>query len=68
HVADVDLTAGLVPVLDRLTESSTPVYCVEGRSLAERTVSQAAAERYREVRSGETGVAASAPELLEALA
>jgi len=65
-VADVDLTDGLVPVLDRLAASSTPVYCVEARSLAERTVSQAAAERYRALRDGES-VAASAPELVASL-
>lgn len=66
-LADVDLTSGLVPVFDRVAESGKPVYCVEERSLAERTVSQAAAERYRVLR-GEEGIAASAPELLEALA
>ncbi|WP_154018222.1 ATP-binding cassette domain-containing protein [Halolamina sediminis] len=66
-VADVDLTDGLVPVLDRIGELSTPVYAVEERSLAERTVSQAAAESYRRLRGGEAGVAGSAPELLESL-
>ena len=65
-VADVDLTSGLVAVFDRVAESGKPVYCVEERSLAARTVSQAAAERYRALR-GEEGIAASAPELLEAL-
>ncbi|GAB7013454.1 heme ABC transporter ATP-binding protein [Halolamina salina] len=66
-VADVDLTDGLVPVFDRIGELATPVYAVEERSLAERTVSQAAAERYRSLRGSEAGVAASAPELLESL-
>ncbi|MFW5948178.1 MAG: ATP-binding cassette domain-containing protein [Halolamina sp.] len=67
-VADVDLTAGIDSVLQRIGAVGTPVYCVEERSLEARTVDAAAAAAYRRLRVGEAGVATSTPELLEALA
>ena len=66
-VADVDLTDGLVSVLEAVAESETTVYCVEERPLEERTVSADAAAAYRHLRLGDAGVASSAPELLAAL-
>lgn len=67
-IADVNLTAGLVQVLDAVGETGTTVYCVEERPLSERTVSEAAAERYRRLRGGRAVVTAATPELLDALA
>jgi iron complex transport system ATP-binding protein len=66
-VADVDLTDGLVSVLEVVTDVDAPVYCVEERSLDERTVSADAAAAYRQLRVGDADAAASAPELLAAL-
>jgi len=67
-VADVDLTAGVAPVLEAVGAVDSPVYCVEKRPLGERTVSEDAADAYRRLRVGDSGVAASAPDLLDALA
>ncbi|KPN30915.1 hypothetical protein SY89_01656 [Halolamina pelagica] len=67
-VADVDLTAGLAPVLSAVADSETPAYCIEERPTNERTVAEAAATAYRRLRVGEAGVAASTPELLDVLA
>ncbi|NHX36335.1 MULTISPECIES: ATP-binding cassette domain-containing protein [Halolamina] len=67
-VADVDLTAGLAPVLSAVADSGTPAYCIEERPTNERTVAEAAAAAYRRLRVGEAGVAASTPELLDVLA
>ncbi len=67
-VADVELTAGLAPVLSAVAERDTPAYCIEERPTNERTRDEAAAEAYRRLRVGEADVAASTPELLAALA
>ena len=67
-VADIDLTVGVTPVLSAVAESENPVYCVEERSVGDRAVSEEAAEAYKRLRVGDADVAASAPELLDALA
>ena len=73
-VADVDLTEGLVPVLEAVAENaprsgdvsdSSRVLCVEERPLEERVQSEQAAERYRALR--ESGTAIAAAELHESL-
>ena len=66
-IADVELTDGLVSVLEAVADADAPVYCVEERSLDERTTSADAAAAYRQLRLGDAGIAASAPELLAAL-
>jgi iron complex transport system ATP-binding protein len=66
-VADVDLTAGVGSVLEVVATADASVYCVEERPLEERTVAADAAAAYRQLRVGDMGVAASAPELLAAL-
>ena len=67
-VADIDLTVGVTPVLSAVAETEKPVYCVEERSVGDRAVSEEAAEAYKRLRVGDADVAASAPELLDALA
>ncbi|QKY18923.1 ATP-binding cassette domain-containing protein [Halolamina sp. CBA1230] len=67
-VADIDLTVGVTPVLSAVAETEKPVYCVEERSVGDRTVSEEAAEAYKRLRVGDADVAASTPELLDALA
>ena len=63
-VADVDLTAGLVPVLEAVADADR-VLCVEERPLEERTRSEQAAERYRTLR--EQGDAVTAADLHDSL-
>ncbi|AEN04592.1 heme ABC transporter ATP-binding protein [Halolamina sp.] len=64
-VADIDLTAGLVPVFDAVAEAGVRVLCVEERPLEERIRSERAADRYRSLR--EQGAAIAPADLHESL-
>ncbi|MFB6220766.1 MAG: ATP-binding cassette domain-containing protein [Halolamina sp.] len=55
-VADVPLSAGIVPVLQAIEDADVPVFCIEERSVSERVGSAEAAERYRTLRDGGTRV------------
>ena len=63
-VADIDLSEGVVPVLEAVSGADR-VLCVEERPLAERAHSERAVERYRSLR--ERGEAIAATDLHDSL-
>lgn len=59
-IADVELTAGLEPVLEAVDDADVPMVCVESRELESRVSSEGAADRYRSLRAGGTHISESA--------
>lgn len=59
-VADVELTVGLVPVLQAVQEVDVPVVCVESRALKTRVVSERAGRLYRSLGADGAGITEAA--------